>query len=135
MSGGYKLAAQEIDHLLQRDNAERFEYFVHKVADWGEVWSLKTSAGWVLFGTDGEVRAAPFWPFREFAQQCAVDEWSDASAAPIDLESFIGRWLPGLAQDGHLVAVFPNKSGEAATTGPLDLLERIERERDQFLAD
>ncbi|MBU8978015.1 DUF2750 domain-containing protein [Lysobacter sp. MMG2] len=135
MSDGYRLAAQEVGHVLQRSNAERFEYFVHKVADWGEVWSLRTAGGWVLFGTDGGIQAAPFWPFREFAQQCAVGEWSDAYPEPIDLEAVVERWLPGLARDGRLVAVFPNASGESSTIGPLDLLERIECERDKISDD
>lgn len=134
MSGdGYRLAAQEIAHLLQGDNAQRFEYFVHKVSDWGEVWSLKTANGWVLFGTNEGEQAAPFWPFREFAQQCAVAEWSEAFPESIDIGSFVERWLPGLARDGRLVAVFPNRSGESSAVRPLDLLECIGREKDRIL--
>ncbi|MBU8978013.1 DUF2750 domain-containing protein [Lysobacter sp. MMG2] len=65
----------------------------------------------------------------------AAGEWSDACPEPIDLEAVVERWLPGLARDGRLVAVFPNASGESSTIGPLDLLERIECERDKISDD
>ena len=128
----YRFWTREIPHMFDKRNGDRFEYFVQKISDFGEVWSPKTPAGWVLLGDEGGTQVAPFWPFREFAEQCAIAEWSDASPELIDLKSFTEKWLPGLNRDRRFIAVFPNKKGESLVVGPSDLLERIEEERDSF---
>lgn len=135
MSSKYKIRTQEIDRLLEKGNEDRFEYFVHKVSDWGEVWSLKTDTGWVLLGDEVDGQVAPFWPFQEFAERCAIAEWVDASPGLIDLEAFTKKWLPGLMRDGRRVAVFPNEMGDALVVNPFDLLEKINEERDAIFGE
>jgi hypothetical protein len=124
----YPLVRAEIDNVLRQTNVVRYNYFVKRVADWGEVWSLKGTDGWVLSGDSTGKEVAMFWPFREYAELCIKDEWSETIPTKIKLAAFLDRWLPGLSEDGLLVGVFPNLAGQAAVIDPLILKRHLEDE-------
>jgi hypothetical protein len=49
----------------------------------------------------------PFFPKKEFAQYCAVNEWRNFKAEPIYLYEFIEKWLVGTRNDGINPSIFP----------------------------
>jgi hypothetical protein len=131
-AGGYRIGAKEIDAVLCRDAAVRYDYFVKRVADWEEVWSLRNAGGWVAAATDTGQEVLPFWPFAAFAQRSATGPWADTAPAPIALEAFLARWLPGMAADGRLACVLPTGADRGATVDPLQLKADIEAEQEQL---
>lgn len=64
--------------------------------------------GWTTTRDDNERVLIPFWPKKEFAEGCAVGEWSNYIATSINLEEFIEEWLPGMQEDSVLASVFWN---------------------------
>jgi len=86
---------------------ERYSHFIRQVADFQNVWSLRTPAGWVSMGDDAGARSIPVWPHRRYAEAFATGDWSDAEAAPIEMADWMECWLPGMASDGVQVTVFP----------------------------
>ena len=103
----YRLTAKESEAVSALPPDERLRHLVKRVADWEEVWSLREPNGWALSrGASGEV-AAPFWPHPDYAQRCAAGEWAGCEPQTIALDAFFERWLPGLARDGRVAAVFP----------------------------
>jgi len=45
----WNLNGKEFENVVQLPPQKRYEYFIKKVADWREVWSLWND-GWVLMG-------------------------------------------------------------------------------------
>lgn len=86
---------------------KRYEYFIKKVADYEEVWSLYKD-GWVLSQDDFGNTLFPIWPKEEFAELCAVNEWSKSEIKAIDLYEFIENLAPSLKKDGIKFDVFSN---------------------------
>ncbi len=37
---------KEAEHVLKLDNRKKYTYFIHKIADYAEVWSLVDADGW-----------------------------------------------------------------------------------------
>ena len=111
----YQIGQREIDSLSACDVQIRFEYFIKRVADWGEIWTLKDEDGYVLFGDADRQELVPVWPFREFAVQCCDGIWKNASAVSISTVEFMTKWIPGTTVDSRKVAVFPTRGGNAAT--------------------
>lgn len=77
--------------------------------------------------------AFPVWPQAEFAKLCVVGEWSNCEPEEIELEHFMKAWLPGLAKEGKVVAVFPTPASGGAFLASAEFnrmlraeLERIE---------
>lgn len=90
----------------------RYEYFIKKVVDYEEVWGLFDN-GWVTTEDDAGRSLIPFWPKKEFAQLCAIDEWSKCIAKSIELDEFIDNWLPGMEKDGVIASIFWNNYDSA----------------------
>lgn len=132
METEYQFGTGEIEALLATDAETRYRYFIKRVADWEQVWSLRNTGGWVLAETDDGQQVAPFWPFQAFAQRAAVGQWADTEPTSIPLESFMERWLPGLAGDGRLVCVLPGVDGRGPVVQPMALKDDIQDELDRL---
>lgn len=105
---------------------ERYSHFVRRVADWEEIWGLRTSEGWVMVGDDSGKQMIPVWPHERYANACAIDDWADAAPTVIELEAWMTRWLPGMTRDGVQVAVFPVATERMS--GVVVLPERLEKD-------
>ena len=89
---------KELDSLIKQPSNIRYEYFIKKVADYEEVWGLYDN-GWATAQDDFGNMLIPFFPRKEFAEYCAVNEWNNFKAVPIDLNEFIENWLVGMRKD------------------------------------
>lgn len=98
---------EEINGVLKADKAKQYEYFIKKIADYEEVWSLRDDEGWATLGLDDGM-FFPVWPKKEFAELCVDEEWSGYRAESIDLDEFLEDWLGGLKEDGIRITVMWN---------------------------
>lgn len=120
----YKLSERQFESIQKLADHERFDYFLKKVANWEEVWSLCSSDGWVELSTPEGEELFPIWPHPDFAAAWAVDDWVDCQPKAIKLDIWIERWVPGLERDSTLVTVFP-VSEEGVVMTPSELEESL----------
>jgi hypothetical protein len=97
---------------------ERYSHFVRHVADWGEVWGLKTADGWVMSADDAGRRMMPVWPNPRYAEACATGAWAGATPEAVALGRWREAWLPGMVRDGVLLAVFVLPDGQGMVVEP-----------------
>ena len=59
----------------------------------------------------------PFWPAKEYANNCAISEWSDYEAKNIPLDDLLNVLLPKLINEKMKVSVFvvPDRLGSIVT--------------------
>jgi hypothetical protein len=129
-----EISDAEFQGVTALTGPERYSHFVRQVADFQEVWSLRTPDGWVSMGDNAGVRSIPVWPHRRYAEVFATGDWLDAKAVPIEMEAWMERWLPGMAGDGVQVAVFPVAAQkERGVVVPPEQLQRdLEQELEQY---
>lgn len=113
---------QRVQLLIAPDD-ERLAYFVEQAKATQTVWSLSNDDGFVMVETD-EGDCVMVWPDAEFASQWAVEDWDDCEPVAVELSTFVGQWLPSLAQDKITIAVFPNieDEGKLSTADELQAL-------------
>jgi len=97
----------EYQTVININSSKRYEYFIKKIVDYEEVWSLYFE-GWAMVEDHDNARAIPFWPKEEFAKYCAEDEWANYVPRNISLHDFINDWLPGMEEDGYKASIFFN---------------------------
>lgn len=124
----WEIHDKEIENVLHLQPAERYSHFVTKIADWREVWSLKSDDGWCMMGDEKERICLPFWPHPKYAQLCAVGRWKNTAPEIIPLDNFVTKWLLGMAKDNRLVAVFPTPEQKGIIVTPEHLATDIEKE-------
>ena len=126
----YKLNDKQFNAICNQSDDQRYEYFMRKVADFEEIWSLHSPDGWVeLSDEDGQI-CLPIWPHPDFAASWAVDSWSDCEPKAIKLDVWLERWTQGLEKDDTVLVVFPvdEEQGIVQTPSALgqDILAQFE---------
>jgi len=107
MNATHALSERRFAAVSRLGADERFAQFLNRVADRETAWGLRDEAGWVA-ATDSEGHSSfPLWPHPRFAAACANDEWAGNVPASIDVHEFVEEWLPAMASDHVLLAVFP----------------------------
>ncbi|WP_300425321.1 DUF2750 domain-containing protein [Thalassolituus sp.] len=121
----YALSAKNRESSLALSDNKRYELFLSKVAEFGEVWSLANEEGWVTVVTDEGENCLPVWPHPDYALDWATGDWADCEPKMIPLDVWLERWTPGLDQDETLLVVFPNLKEQAVLVDPFQLDEDI----------
>jgi len=95
----------QLQALVRLPGAQRYAYFVERVAATGVVWSLYRQ-GWALAKKDDGTMVFPLWPDSEFARLCADYEWTGYLPQSFALDELLYDLLPQLEQDGVVTGVF-----------------------------
>jgi len=125
----YNVSDKELVAVLGLPAPERYQYFVKRVADAEAVWSLVGTGGWVLLGDTENHEIVPVWPHERFALACASGDWSSNEPRFISLSEWMEAWLPGIARDDRLIAVFPTPDSK----GPVVSAERLKADLEEEL--
>lgn len=120
----YSLSRSEHQATLKLSNHQRFQHFVDKVAEHGEIWSLANADGWVTLTSEGD-NCLPVWPHPDYAAEWATGDWADCQPKSVPLAQWLERWTKGLTADETLLVVFPNLKEEALLAEPGELDEAL----------
>ena len=123
---------KEVASLTAERSEIRYEYFIHKVADQEQVWSLRDAGGWRLVEDDAGHECVPVWPHSRYAALCAIDEFKGSHPEAIPFEVFMHRWLPQMAKDNRFASVFPTSENKGIVVAPMELLMHLELEREKY---
>jgi len=99
---------KEFEALIKTESKKRYEYFIKRIVDFEEVWSLADTEGFALTKDDNGRLLAPFWPAQEYAEYCAIGEWKEYKPEKIEFDEFMSEWLPGLKNDNIGISIFFN---------------------------
>jgi len=124
----YKVNDKEFEVVVSLEAKARYNYFVKKVCDWQEIWSIGDKEGWALLGDNREHECVPVWPAKRYAEAFCTGQWKDQKPRAIHLSEWMNKWTPGMIADNRYVAVFPTTNGKGVVINPGQLMESLERE-------
>ena len=128
----YELNEKEFDNVIKLGPEERYNYFVKKVCDWKEVWSIGDSEGWALLGDNQERESAPVWLAKRYAEAYCTGEWAGKQPKVIPLDDWMVKWIPGMIADNRYVAVFPTQTGKGIVVHPQQLMDSLKEELENY---
>jgi hypothetical protein len=128
----WEIHKKEFENVLKMNGPERYDYFIRKVADWEEVWSLKAEGGWAMVGSSDSDECIPFWPHPEYARVCAKDRWEEYSPEAISINVFMEKWLVGMSNDGINAAIFQLPQNKGVVVTPEKILSDLRAELEQY---
>lgn len=119
------------ENILKLSEEERYDYFTRRLTDFEEVWGLDKD-GWALLRNDLNNQVFPFWPEKEFAKLCAVDQWEGYVSKSIDIYTFLEKWIPGMELDKILVSIFYTPQAKGKVISPQILGNALNEELEQY---
>jgi hypothetical protein len=120
-----RLTDRERREVAGQSAEQRYQYFIDRAVESGQVWSLRSDDGWVEVSSEDGEPCMPVWPHPDFAAEWATDGWADCQPAAIDLDAWLSRWTPGLESDGVMLVVFPGLDEEGMVLPASELGEAL----------
>jgi hypothetical protein len=124
----WKINKKEIESVLKLAGAKRYLYFIKKIADQEEVWSLWTEGGWALARDDQGHELIPVWPHKDYACACADGEWAEYEPRMIPLSVWLERWTEGAIRDQRSIVIFPTPLDKGVVATPESLKDDLKKE-------
>ncbi|QSP95498.1 DUF2750 domain-containing protein [Marinobacter salinisoli] len=128
----YKMNDKQFEAVLALDSSERFDHFISKVADWEQMWSVKSEEGWLVPVAPEDFEYFPLWPHPEYAQSITDENFPGHTAVEISLEELLEHWLPLFESESVKVAIFPNREWTFWCIEPKDLKEELLNEMAKY---
>jgi hypothetical protein len=131
----YRVHPKELENVSRLPAEDRYGYFLQKVGDCREIWSIGEDNRWALAADDSGREAVPVWPAEAYAAACCEGAWARDKPKVIPLKTWLDKWSPGMIADRRLVAVFPTRTGKGVFVDPQrlfnDLQETLEGYEDE----
>ena len=122
---------KEFEVVSKLVGSKRYEYFIKKVADNEELWGLYND-GWAMVADQNGDQMIPFWPRKEFAKACSLEQWNGYNAEPINLYEFIDGWIVDMEKDGLSAAIFYTKDDKGIVVKPERLTKDLNEELENY---
>lgn len=119
----YDMNPKQFEAVCNLPASKRYSHFISKVVDFEELWTLKSSDGFILYGDENNQEIIPFWPHPEYATAVKRDDWNNYSPYKIDLDPFLKKWIPGMIKDKRMAGIFVTSQEKGIVVTP-SLLEK-----------
>jgi hypothetical protein len=127
----WELSQDEKSGVLGAPDTKQYSYFLNKVADWGEVWSLSNGERFAsLTDPDDDTKLFPVWPHAGYARDVATGAWEDFEPKAIDVHDFL-EYCQTFERDGQKVALMHQPSGDYFHMPPIPLATDIQAALDE----
>lgn len=103
----------EIQNVMKLIPFERYKYFIKKVADFEELWTIIDINGdYALCDVDDNIMIS-FWPKSEYIVSNLIDEWKNCKPIKLTLDHLENDIFKIIINEGYLINIFPvnGKSG------------------------
>ncbi|WP_140484765.1 DUF2750 domain-containing protein [Flavobacterium sp. GSA192] len=104
---------KEIENVSNLEPYNRYQYFIKKVADYEELWTIIDQSGdFALSDIDDKVLIS-FWSAKEYIDSNLNDGWENCSPKKLTFDDLEDEIFDLIASENYLINVFPvnGKSG------------------------
>lgn len=102
-----ELQAEEIEAMSKKGSKDRYIYCIKRIVDSEQAWVLDDD-GFALCGQNGsDKEVIMLWSAREYAANCAFDDWKDYKPKALSLDYLMNEFLPDLSKEQIMVGIFP----------------------------
>lgn len=104
---------KEYDNVINLKPFERYKYFIKKVADFEELWTIINFNGdYALSDVEDNVMIS-FWPKSEFIKSNLTNGWEDCKPKRLTLDDLENEIFDLIDSNNFLINIFPvnGKSG------------------------
>jgi len=119
-----ELTSTLLDTVNNMSAEQRYDYVISTLVDQKEVWGLSSDSGWLILPDEDEEHL-PVWPHAQLAKAWAMGDFADCQPKAITLDDWLDKWLPGMIEDGLLIAVCPGIDNDSIIVAADELLDEL----------
>lgn len=133
----YEPHQDESTLLPSMTDAELLEYFLYRVFETDDVWTLRVGGQSVTREVANQ-KTLPVWPYKRYAEDAAVGDWSGLPAIADSVDYFTYQTLDKAARQGITVEIMPRREQAGCLITPqriFSMLESMMEARDYTVGD
>ncbi len=107
------LDQREISNVSNLEPFKRYQYFIKKIADFEELWTIVDSNGDIALAEIKDNVLISFWTAEEFIYSNLEGSWEDCNPFKITLNDLKEKIVDEISKGNYLLNIFPvnGKSG------------------------
>ncbi len=125
------LSSQEIESVSKLEPFKRYTYFIKKIADFEEIWTIVDKNGDIALADIDHKTFISFWSHEDYIQSNLENGWKDCQPFKITLDDFEDTIIALINENDYLLNIFPvmGKSGFIVNLNEFmrDLNEELEQ--------
>lgn len=98
---------RELEEVSKLEPFKRYQYFIKKIADYEEVWTIIDVEEDYALCDIGEYTLISLWPNKEFIGSNLNKQWSMCKPLKLTLDDLYTHLYPLITKEGFLLNVFP----------------------------
>ncbi|WP_077415939.1 DUF2750 domain-containing protein [Chryseobacterium sp. JV274] len=98
---------KEIENILKLEPFKRYEYFIKKVADFEQLWTIIDQDGNYIISEIDEFSLISFWSAEEFVALYLEKDWEDCKPIKLTLDDLKEDMFDIINSENYLINVFP----------------------------
>ncbi|SEW25296.1 Protein of unknown function [Chryseobacterium wanjuense] len=123
--------SKEFENILKLEPLKRYQYFIKKIADFEELWTIIDEDGSYALSDIDNFTLISFWTAEEFVISNLNEGWENCKPIKLTLEDLQDDLFDIIASENYLINVFPinGKSGFVVSLNEFrrDLDEELEK--------
>jgi len=133
----YEPHKDEYAAVPSMSDEELLEYFLYRVFETDEVWTLRDG----VYSVTRELRdqeTLPVWPYQQYAEDAATGDWAGLRGIADSVEYFAYQVLDKVARQGLMVEIMPRQAEAGCLISArrlFDMLENMMESRDYTVGD
>lgn len=123
---------RELENVIKLEPFKRYQYFIKKVADFEELWTIVDEEDDYALSDIDEFSLVSFWPAEEFIYSNLEEGWKDCKPLRLTLDDLQENLYDLIIDENYLINVFPI-NGRTGFIVKLDEFKRdLEEELDKI---
>lgn len=123
---------KEIDNVIALQPIDRYRYFIKKIADWEEFFTLTDENGDYALSELDNHELFPVWSAKEFAELCKTDGWEKYNIKKLSLDDLEGEIIEFITTKNCLINVFPVHSNTGFVVSLKEFIRDLNDELDKI---
>ena len=131
----YKITEQEIEAIIKLTPQQRYAYFLKRICDWEQVWTLYEDDYIVLNEAKNGKLYILLFPFKDFAEHYATNTrgMKGVSYKSFEINEFLETIIKKLqANNVSNALVFPVANGYGLNVSMTDMVKDIQSELENY---
>ncbi|MGV2450274.1 UNVERIFIED_CONTAM: DUF2750 domain-containing protein [Ralstonia mannitolilytica] len=98
---------KKVENILKLEPFKRYEYFIKKIADFEQLWTIIDQGGNYVISEIDEFSFISFWPDEEFVALYLEKDWEDCKPIKLTLDDLKEDVFEIINTENYLINVFP----------------------------
>lgn len=126
------LHKKEIENVSKLKPLDRYNYFIRKIADFEELWTIVDKNGDIALSKVDDNILVSIWSAKDFIKSNLDNGWKKCVPLKLNLDDFEKTIMPLIIKNNYLINVFPANGKSGFVVNINEFIKDLNEELEQY---